>query len=122
MMRIKSALLVTAMASGPALLAAAWLQAALPTSSPTPAVSNLLREGTKVEWTQATLRMEGERLRVIPKGEEKSLLTLENLAAQRIVRVLADDPEDNRWTLAGSITEFDGRNFLLIDRAVRAKK
>jgi hypothetical protein len=47
------------------------------------------------------------------------LTGLENLNLQRIARTLeeAEDPSVLQWKVSGVITEFEGRNFILIERA-----
>jgi hypothetical protein len=45
---------------------------------------------------------------------------LENLNLQRIARTLREalDPSVLKWKVSGTITEYEGRNFILIERAV----
>ena len=45
---------------------------------------------------------------------------LPNLNLERIVRTLknSDDAQSIRWSVSGIVTEFNGRNHLLISRAV----
>ena len=45
---------------------------------------------------------------------------LENLALQRIVDAVSQDPNDLRWTATGAITEFSGENWLLLSTVFRA--
>jgi len=45
---------------------------------------------------------------------------LENLALQRVVQMIQQDPSDNRWMINGVITEFFSENRLLMVIAVRA--
>jgi len=45
---------------------------------------------------------------------------LENLALQRIVDAVSQDPNDLRWTTTGVITEFGGENWLLLSTVFRA--
>jgi len=50
----------------------------------------------------------------------RRLTGLENLNLQRITRHLraADTAADIQWKISGTVTEFEGRNFILIERAV----
>lgn len=50
----------------------------------------------------------------------RRLTGLENLNLQRIVRTLlaAEDPTNLQWKVTGTITEYEGRNYILIERAV----
>ena len=45
---------------------------------------------------------------------------LPNLNLERVVRLLksTEEPNNVRWSVTGEVTEFSGRNFLLISRAV----
>jgi hypothetical protein len=50
----------------------------------------------------------------------RRLIGLENLNLQRIVRTVlaAEDPATLRWRVSGAITEYEGRNYIFIERAV----
>lgn len=50
----------------------------------------------------------------------RRLSGLENLNLQRIVRHLraADTATNIQWKVSGTVTEYEGRNFILIERAV----
>lgn len=45
---------------------------------------------------------------------------LENLALQRVVQMIQQDPSDNRWMISGVVTEFFSENRLMMVMAVRA--
>jgi hypothetical protein len=45
---------------------------------------------------------------------------LENLALQRVVQMIQQDPSDNRWMISGVVTEFFSENRLMMVTAVRA--
>lgn len=82
--------------------------------------TKLLREGNAISNETAHCRMSGERL-VIEIGEEgRTLTALENLAAQRILEMVIDDPTEQEWIVTGKITEFQERNFILVERASRS--
>ena len=44
----------------------------------------------------------------------------ENLMLQRVVESIRVDATDNRWTLGGRFSEFEGQNFIVVQSAVRA--
>jgi hypothetical protein len=48
------------------------------------------------------------------------LLVLENLALQRVVQTITQDPSDDRWSISGVVTEYFGENRVLISTAARA--
>lgn len=78
-----------------------------------------LREGTVITNQLGTFRHEGEGA-VFILEKDKELVALPNLSLERITRTLKgfDEPEGVRWTVSGVVTEFNGRNYLLISRAV----
>lgn len=92
-------------------------------SSPAPEPA-LLREGSRITNRPAVCRSSGERLIVNFDGADssKSIVALENLAAQRILQAVADDIEDGNWIVGGQITEFQDRNYILLDRVIRQTK
>jgi branched-subunit amino acid aminotransferase/4-amino-4-deoxychorismate lyase len=83
------------------------------------AATKVHREGTRIEQQPISFRTESDRLWANLGNSAKPILVLENLAAQRIYRANREDPEDCKWTVSGQFTEFEGRNFFLIERAVR---
>ncbi len=93
------------------------------TSKDTAAVSlKLMREGTRIVNIKATCRSSVDRL-VVDLGEGSQPLTaLENLASQRILKSVLDDAADAVWIINGQITEFNDRNYILLDRVVREAK
>ncbi len=80
----------------------------------------LIREGTAVQSPSATCRYNGDRITVDLEGAGQSLVVLENLMAQRIADALQIDPTDNAWRIEGEITEFGGRNYILLKLVQRA--
>jgi len=47
-----------------------------------------------------------------------NILVLENLALDRIARVITDNPSKLKWLVTGKMTEYQGMNYLLVERAV----
>ena len=78
-----------------------------------------IREGTKITNRLGRFRQAGDRAIFITKTNVE-LGGLPNLNLERIVRTLkgVDDPESIWWSVSGIVTEFSGKNYLLIDRAV----
>ena len=79
----------------------------------------LLREGSLVVKRKALCSIAGERLQLRFEDPERTLLALENLAAQRIMQFLLQDDSDNRWLVDGTITVYRDRNFLLLNHITR---
>jgi hypothetical protein len=63
----------------------------------------------------------GDRITYYAEDNKESFRVLENLALERIARVL-EDPSGlghaRKWSVTGLITEFRGSNYLLIERAI----
>lgn len=78
-----------------------------------------LREGTIISDQTGFFREDGDGATfVADTGLEFGALP--NLNLERVVRLLksAEEPSSIRWSVAGEVTEFSGRNFLLVSRAV----
>jgi len=80
---------------------------------------NRLREGTKITNRLGRFRQSGDRATFVTK-DNVELGGLPNLNLERVVRMLksVDEPESIWWSVSGLVTEFSGRNYLLIERAV----
>ena len=78
-----------------------------------------LREGTQLTDHLGYFRQNGESLMFVDK-DGRELGGLPNLGLERIIRMLksVEEPESVMWSISGTITEFAGRNYLLINRAV----
>ncbi|QEG35251.1 hypothetical protein [Bythopirellula goksoeyrii] len=78
-----------------------------------------IREGTTIVDRAGFFRLDGEGATFVT-DDEHEFGALPNLNLERIVRTLKGYDESNsiRWSVNGVITEFNGRNYLLINRAV----
>lgn len=76
------------------------------------------REGTQLKETRGIFRATGDRYTFFASGDSGRFVVLENLNLDRIARTLDDNPTIGQWLVSGTITEFQGNNYLLIDRAV----
>jgi len=76
-----------------------------------------LREGTALKSVSGTFEIIGERILFRPSERELSLPVLENLASERVAGML-DSAAGRIWSVSGTVTEFRGRNYLLVERAV----
>jgi hypothetical protein len=78
-----------------------------------------LREGTQLTDRLGRFRQEGESLTFIDE-DGREIGGLPNLNLERIIRMLksAEEPDSVWWSVSGVVTEFSGRNFLLVTRAV----
>ena len=78
-----------------------------------------LREGTEISSQTGYFRQDGDGATFVT-DDGFELGGLPNLNLERIVRTLktSDETSAIRWRVNGTITEFSGRNYLLITRAV----
>ncbi|MCM2373882.1 hypothetical protein [Aporhodopirellula aestuarii] len=51
-----------------------------------------------------------------------SMIVIENLMLDRIVRAIKEDPEDDYWTITATVTEFQDENRLVLLTVTRARK
>ena len=79
-----------------------------------------LREGTQVEKVSGHFKLTGDRVTFVTADGKQRFGGLENLALERVARVVKDSPAQLRWTIAGVITEYRGANYLLVTHAVLA--
>lgn len=78
-----------------------------------------LREGTEISGQTGYFRQDGDGATFVTE-DGYELGGLPNLNLERVVRTLktSDETSAIRWRVNGTITEFSGRNYLLITRAV----
>jgi hypothetical protein len=77
------------------------------------------REGTQVVARRGRIERRGERFVFLGVEPAVQWMVLENLALERILRVIETEESDNvEWTVDGMVTEFRGVNYLLLRRTV----
>jgi hypothetical protein len=78
-----------------------------------------LREGTRLKDVAGRFRISGDALTFID-ADGREITGLCNLNLERILRMLktVEEPESITWSVSGTVTEFSGRNYLLVSRAV----
>lgn len=79
-----------------------------------------VREGSKLVQQVGEFHQAGERISFYVDGSKDSLVVLENLALERISRDL--EQGTRKWSVTGTITEFRGSNYLLIERALMKQR
>jgi hypothetical protein len=75
------------------------------------------REGTRFEGS-GRFEVSGDRASFYPSEGEESFRVLENLALERVSRVLAETREPRQWQVTGTFTEYQGSNYLLVTKAM----
>lgn len=76
------------------------------------------REGTRLVNIRGRFRVAGERVQFTSEDEALRFACLENLAAERVGRIVSESPENPFWIVNGNVTEFRGENYLLLTQAV----
>jgi hypothetical protein len=103
---------------------AAEREVARPATSPSdaksPAVTRM-REGVELTDRVGQFKLRGDRATFISTDGGLSLVGLENLNLERVVRAISDNPNQD-WRVSGIVTEFRGGNYLLITRAIMLNK
>lgn len=82
----------------------------------------LLREGARIESKMMVVRSGSENLSFETEDEKQSLEALENLALERVMQAVRADASDKRWLVTGQVTEYRGRNYILLERVSRAPR
>lgn len=59
----------------------------------------------------------GDRIVFFSSKHDTRYIVLENLNLERIVNALADQPSRRKWKVTGTLTEYHGDNFLLVEKA-----
>jgi len=77
-----------------------------------------LREGREVREADATFQVASERVRCWLPTLQTSVTVLENLSLERVRERLGRGEQDASWEIEGRITEHQGHNYLLLDRAI----
>lgn len=77
------------------------------------------REGVKLTDRRGRFERRGERYVFLSDAPVSQFMVLENLMLERVANVLADAAGGQlRWSVSGTITEYRGVNYVLLDRAV----
>lgn len=77
-----------------------------------------IREGTELDEQLGVFRLTGDRITFFTEMGTGRFVVLENLALERVARVITDNPNQLKWFVTGTMTEYQGLNYLLIERAV----
>lgn len=81
----------------------------------------LRREGTELRDEPGHFLVVGARINFMSAAGEQ-LIALENLNLERIGRIMTSTPDSVEWLVSGTVTEFQGGNYLWVKRATRKMK
>jgi hypothetical protein len=76
------------------------------------------REGTHLVDRIGRFKVATDRVTFSEQEDELEFPTLENLALERVARIVSDSSGELQWSVSGTVTEFRGQNYLLITRAL----
>ena len=76
-----------------------------------------LREGATLTDQPGSFQTIADRTVFVTEGGKRQLTVLENLALERIARVLRQSTTAPAWVVSGVVTEHQGNNYLLVERA-----
>ena len=74
------------------------------------------REGTQLEKVRGRFQADFDRVEFLPEKGDSTWIVLENLTLQRVEDELKEEVELG-WQVDGMVTEYNGRNYLLLERA-----
>jgi hypothetical protein len=77
-----------------------------------------LREGSRLTDVAGQFDFAGDRIAFFPSQNKDSFRVLENLALERVSRILGESRDKPEWSVSGIITEFRGVNYLLVTKAI----
>lgn len=80
--------------------------------------SQRLREGRELRDPEAVFQPVGERMNCFLPSLQMTVTVLENLTLERVYETLTRHEEEATWEVEGLITEHQGRNYMLLHRAV----
>jgi len=79
-----------------------------------------LREGSRISQQKGGFTITGDRVIFSAlNGELPKMVVLENLSLQRVLQNIHGSPDQEIWLVTGRVTEFQGTNYLLLERATR---
>lgn len=78
----------------------------------------VLREGTQIEGASGVIRQKDSRFVFVRVDTGRELVLLENLALERVARLVARGNEAISCHVSGKVTEYRGLNYLLLGRTV----
>ena len=110
---------VTLVASLMATVVAATLSLAKDDAAAPPVRGNRIREGTQLTEVTGKFEAMGDRANFVFSDSGESVQVLENLALQRVARLLPQIQPGTQWTISGVVTEFNSNNYLLLTKAVQ---
>ena len=79
-----------------------------------------IREGTVFKGKRCIFRPLAQRVLIFSEDESERFFCLENLNLERVMKVVLENPAQQIWNVDGTYTEYQGENYVLIQRVVLA--
>jgi hypothetical protein len=76
-----------------------------------------LREGGEITNQAGYFHASGNRLAFESADNKRSFIALENRNLERVAQAVAENAKQLEWIVSGTISEYRGENFLLVNRA-----
>ncbi len=90
-----------------------------PSANKTPMTGDRrLREGSVITDQAGCFKSTGDRIIFSSLDGRITTVCLENLNLERIARAVTDNLDPLEWRVSGTLTEFSGANYLLVERAI----
>jgi hypothetical protein len=86
--------------------------------APSEVKPKIRREGTQLRDEPGRFLVSGNRV-AFTASDGTNYVGLENLNLERVVKVVASSPEAVDWFASGTVTEYQGSNYLLLSHARR---
>ncbi|MDR1479214.1 MAG: hypothetical protein LBJ00_09755 [Planctomycetaceae bacterium] len=83
-----------------------------------PTTKKRIREGATFKNRRVFFRKTGNRTTAYSVDGNNRYVCLENLNLERILKSISERPDRGTWEIDGVFTEFNGENFILINRGV----
>ena len=80
------------------------------------------REGRVIRDRLASFKITGDRVELVPSDGHEPLTVLENLALERVKNEIVRIGAVIRWDVTAMVTEYEGSNFVLLQRATIASQ
>jgi len=76
-----------------------------------------LREGGEIVNQVGYFHATGNRLTFESADNKRGFIALENRNLERVAQAVAENAEQLEWIVSGTVSEYRGENFLLVNRA-----
>ena len=76
-----------------------------------------LREGGEIVNQAGYFHATGNRLAFESADNKRTFIALENRNLERVTQAIAENAKQLEWIVSGTISEYRGENFLLVNRA-----